>query len=284
MTQIPRFILAAALFAATSVQAADYDPPIVVDEAPEYQPVEIGSGWYLRGDIGYAFATSAGLPTYRTYNSTSGTYSDNVFATAGINTGINGGVGFGYRFTNYLRLEGMLDILSGSFNGATTSATPCLDPVANPIYVGTTCRSEDSALFRIYSPMVNGYVDLGTYARFTPYVGAGVGAANVQWQDLTNTTYCVDGAAPCPAPAMIASTTHDGLSSWRFSWAVMAGFAYDLTRNTKLDFGYKYRNITGGPMFAFDAATAGAGATGVQGRDAGFGTHEVRLGLRYELW
>ena len=38
--------------------AADYDPPIVVDEAPRNVPVEVGSGWYLRGDVGYSFNQS----------------------------------------------------------------------------------------------------------------------------------------------------------------------------------------------------------------------------------
>ena len=64
----------------------------------------------------------------------------------------------------------------------------------------------------------------------------------------------------------------------------MAGLSYDVSKNTKLDFGYKYRRISGGNMFAFDTATATAGATGVQGRDGGFSQHEVRFGLRYEIW
>jgi len=37
----------------TPAQAADYDPPVYVDQAPDYQPVEVGSGWYLRGDVSY---------------------------------------------------------------------------------------------------------------------------------------------------------------------------------------------------------------------------------------
>ena len=53
MTQFKRIFLgAAALFAATPALAADYDPPPLLEPAPEYQPVEIGNGWYLRGDGG----------------------------------------------------------------------------------------------------------------------------------------------------------------------------------------------------------------------------------------
>lgn len=291
MTRISRLLLGATLFASPAALAADYDPPIVVDEAPEYQPVEIGSGWYLRGDIGYAFLVSTGAATYRTFDSGTATYSDNVFATSQISTSFNGGIGFGYRFTDYIRADATLDYISGAFNGTTTSAAPCLavtDPLdpADPglPYVGTTCRSEDASRFVAYSPMINGYVDLGTYAKFTPYAGAGVGVAYMQWEDLSNALYCVDGAGACPAPALVTTTPHAGEESWRFAWSVMAGFAYDITKNTKLDFGYKYRRIGGGDMFAFDSASATAGATGVQGSDAGYSAHEVRLGLRYEIW
>jgi opacity protein-like surface antigen len=284
MTHLSRLLLAATVLVAPSAFAADYDPPIVVDEAPEYQPVEIGSGWYLRGDIGYGMGVATGTATYRTYDSATATYSDNSFATSAISTGFNGGIGFGYRFTDYLRADATVDYLRGRFDGTTVSATPCLDPIANPGYASTTCRSEDSATFEALSPMVNAYADLGTYAGFTPYLGAGVGLAFVRWNDLTNEQYCVDGGAVCPAPAYIGATTHAGESSWRFAWAAMAGVSYDVSKNTKIDVGYKYRHISGGNMFGFDSATASAGATGVQGKDGGFSQHEVRVGLRYEIW
>ena len=50
----------------------------------------------------------------------------------------------------------------------------------------------------------------------------------------------------------------------------MAGLAYDVSQNLKLDLGYRYRHIDGGPMFAFDPATIAAGAVGTQGEDPGF--------------
>ena len=46
----------------------------------------------------------------------------------------------------------------------------------------------------------------------------------------------------------------------------MAGIAYDVSQNLKIDLGYRYRRIEGGPMFAFDAGSVGAGATGTAGR------------------
>ena len=53
-------------------------------------------------------------------------------------------------------------------------------------------------------------------------------------------------------------------------------------KNLKVDLGYRYRRIDGGPMFAFDPATIAAGASGTQGDDPGFTSHEVSVGLRYD--
>jgi opacity protein-like surface antigen len=127
--------------------------------------------------------------------------------------------------------------------------------------------------------MANGYVDLGTYVGFTPYVGAGAGMSYVSWHDLNDTTYCVDGGAVCASPDAVGSTSHGGDDGWRFTYALMAGFAYDITKNFKLDLGYKYRSIDGGDMFGWDS-----GETFGDGSHGNIDTHEVRLGLRYELW
>ncbi|MEQ8295020.1 MAG: porin family protein [Nitratireductor sp.] len=271
---------------APTVNAADYDPPIFVEEAPEYVPVEVGSGWYLRGDIGYAVSTSSpGSFDYRTFNAITGTYGQSTFATGSVDTSFSYGGGIGYRFNEWFRAEGVIEGFQGKFEGTTVAPVPCVDPVANPAYAGTTCRSEDSARYNGMSLMANGYVDLGTYAGFTPYAGAGVGYTYLRWADLDNDTYCVDGAAACPPPqAYLSSTTHPGEKSWRFTYALMAGMAYDISDVLKLDVGYRYSKIEGGPMFGFDAATATAGAAGVQGTDDGLETHEIRVGVRYELW
>ena len=128
--------------------------------------------------------------------------------------------------------------------------------------------------------MANGYVDLGTYVGITPYVGAGAGYSYLSWGNLNDTTYCVDGAVPCAAVTAVDSTCHHGgQDGWRFTYALMAGFAYDLSQNFKLDVGYKFRSIDGGDMFDWDSPqTLGDGEHG------NIDTHEVKVGLRYELW
>jgi opacity protein-like surface antigen len=271
--------LAATFCAALPAVAADYDPPLVEEVAAEYVPVEVGSGWYLRGDIGYVISTrTTGNFDYRTFNAALGTYGQASFATQRLRSNLTWGGGFGYRFTDWLRADFTVDGFKTRFNGTTTSAAPCVGTAA---FVGTTCRSDDGATMSTLSFMGNVYGDLGTYAGFTPYAGAGAGYSYVTWTNLSNSLYCV--GATCPA-GFVGTVTHGGTKSWRFSYNLMAGMAYDVTKNMKIDLGYKYRRIAGGPMFNFDAASIAAGARGVQGNDRGLSTHEIRVGLRYELW
>ena len=78
-------ILAAAAALPLPAFAADYDPPIVVDQPVEEVPVEVGSGWYLRGDIGYNFSLDArGDFDFRNFDPASGTYSPDAFDTASL--------------------------------------------------------------------------------------------------------------------------------------------------------------------------------------------------------
>jgi len=262
--------------------AADYDPPIVIDQPVEEVPIEVGSGWYLRGDIGYNFTTEADGPfDYRTFDPITGIYSPNSFDTASLGDELTWGAGFGYNFTDMIRADFTVDGFRMPFDGTTSSASPCSTDVN---FIGTGCRSEDGADAAALSFMVNGYVDLGTYVGITPYVGGGLGYTYVDWGSLASNTYCVEPGGTCPVPALVASTESDGEQSWRFTYALMAGLAYDLSQNLKVDVGYRYRHVDGGPMFAFDPATIAAGATGTQGEDPGFATHEVRVGVRYALW
>jgi opacity protein-like surface antigen len=280
---LPAIALALPMTALPAV-AADYEPPIVVDQPQEEVPVEVGSGWYLRGDIGYNVTLDADDPfVYRTFDPTTGIYSgDNFFATADLDKQFTYSIGAGYNFTDWLRADATFDYFTLNFNGTTVSALPC---TTNLFYADTTCRSVDDQEGYALSFLANGYVDLGTYVGLTPYVGAGLGVTYVNWDTLNDSTFCVAGVAACPGVTnQVAQTVHDGDDSWRFTYALMAGVAYDLDQDLKLDVGYRYRHIEGGDMFAFDPATIQAGASGVQGKDPGFSSHEVRVGLRYALW
>ncbi len=59
-----------------SALAADLDNIINAPQEDPYVPVEIGTGWYIRGDISYDLATST-AGSYRTYDGTA--YSNNTY-------------------------------------------------------------------------------------------------------------------------------------------------------------------------------------------------------------
>lgn len=251
------------------VFAADLpDPPVIetpIYEAPEVVPAAVG-GWYIRGDLGYSKNTFEGAD-YITYGC--GTCGTSVAGTGQLKGSINNsysfGAGVGYQINHYFRVDTTLDyqynakfkgVTNGTCNSATTPATTL------------PCSSTDTSRYAAITLLANAYVDLGTYAGFTPYVGAGFGGAYVTWKTLYNTV---------PAGFVQSGTaTHEGYNSWRFAYALMLGASYNVTNNLTFDLGYRYKHIYGGKMFKF-ASNVGPGY------DKGITQHQVRAGLRYKF-
>ena len=146
---------------------------------------------------------------------------------------------------------------------------------------GTNCALTSSGKFTSYGLMANAYVDLATVAKFTPYVGAGIGATQVNWGEFNGTGSCIGGGCGGVADVNIKNS---GLSQWRTTWALMTGVSYELSEKAKLDFGYRYSRTSSGKMFGYDSASTALGASGTQARDGGFDRHEVRVGLRIAAW
>src|SRR5690606_15452208 len=179
-------VAALAIMASAQAIAADYDPPIFVEEAPEWVPVEIGSGWYLRGDVTYTVDTEPReLFGYRTFDIGSGTYGSDSFDTTSLGENFSFGGGVGYHFNDWLRFDATLDAGKLGCDGSTSSIDACPGGPA-----GTTCRSEDSAKAFAWSGLLNGYVDIATIAGFTPYVGAGAGYTYLRWDGLDSNYFC----------------------------------------------------------------------------------------------
>lgn len=276
-------ILTAALVAATALTAsasfaADLDQVIYADDANFVKPAELGSSWYIRGDISAAVFSGGSADDYRTFDAVGGTYGDNAWNSSDISTDMSYSIGFGKYLRTNTRFDLTLDRFEGGFDGTTSADVPCPGGL-----VDTGCASNDSADFTAYSLMANLYQDFGNFHGFTPYVGAGIGVTHMEWGPLTNSLYCVDGVATCASYAR-TDIEHEGEKSWRVSAQLMAGASYDLTKNLKLDVGYRYRHVLGGDFFGFDAASEAAGASGVQGKDKGFHSHDVKVGMRYSFF
>jgi opacity protein-like surface antigen len=228
--------------------AADLYEPQVVPAPVVAQPVET-NGWYIRGDVDYHWSNLRGTH-YITYGPPPGTAS---FTSTDLSGAWSLGTGVGYRINRYLRTDLTLDyFFKSKFRGSTSGTCG-----------GAPCVSVDHGGYSAWLLLANAYVDLGTYHGITPYIGAGIGGAHINWDDLHNT---IGGV----------TTIHGGVGSWRFAYAFMAGASYCLTHNLDLDVGYRYTRVSNGRMFQY-APVAGPGF------DRGMDIHEVRAGLRYNF-
>jgi opacity protein-like surface antigen len=337
-------LVALALAPLTPAFAADYDPPIYVDQAPDYVPVEVGSGWYLRGDVAYSINKS--------YKNSSLSVDDSLFDNNLVGLGwagpldefsssenqnpVSGSVGFGYHFNDYLRADINVGLLSNNkSSGAGNLFAGYLDPFsfvdqsdlnnhvapdfgclgkrtvtkttfdAGGNQVGTPvvavdpdwrrdCIVSASAKSTAWNGLANGYIDLGTYAGFTPYVGAGIGVLLTQTKasatsqceaeeqttsngtTTTTTTFlCRGQTSPSDAPVNYAPISYSK-TNYDFLYGLSAGFSYQVAKNTSLDFGYQYISA---PSIKYYSVSA----DGIESHK-GMSVNQVKVGLRYDLW
>jgi opacity protein-like surface antigen len=244
-------VMGVVLAFAGMAQAADlYVPPQPQPPEIVYREVSYG-GWYLRGDLNYHWSKLRDTE-YITYGCCAPDPGTDDFDTTDLKGAFSLGAGIGYKVNSYFRTDLTADYwFDADFTG--TSSGTC---------GGVPCTSTDTTSYSALLLLANAYVDLGTYQGITPYLGAGIGGAYVMWDDLVN------DATP-------GVSTHSGVSSWRFAWALMAGASYCLTDNLDLDVGYRFTHIDGGRMFEESGVGVGPGF------DDGIEAHEVRAGLRY---
>src|SRR5665811_1073860 len=99
---------------------------------------------------------------------------------------------------------------------------------ASDVYKRQVAAAGDTnAKIQATTALFNGYIDLGTWYRITPYIGGGAGVAYARVSDYVGT------AAP-PVPGEPAK------NRWNFAWAGMAGAAFPITQNMMVDIGYRY--------------------------------------------
>ncbi len=301
MKPTQRLLSALAMLASLAMPAlsADIDQiipaPVIEDN---YVPVEIGTGWYIRGDVGYNIG---GRQNNRLYDLAPVTFNESYA------DGLNVGVGFGYKFNDIFRMDTTLDrVFGGKFSNTQLVAPtgPCngtgeyIDLPTGTVYMGpydiTNCLRKDEASYNAWYMMGNAYADLGTFNGFTPFLGAGLGVAKINWKEETNSITCVPVAGDvhreaCSAlgslaqPQMNAIYTEPGVlqngSSWKLAMALTAGVSYELSKGLHLDTSYKFTSIGGG----FGKIPYGSTPGSSIAKD-GFGLHQVKMGLRYEIW
>ncbi|MER8811104.1 outer membrane beta-barrel protein [Mesorhizobium australicum] len=285
MLSISRMALAIAalLLPLTPTIAADYDPPIYVDQAPDYVPVEVGSGWYLRGDVGYAFSHPFSDEEASSGPLNSFTSKSSLFT---------GSIGMGYHLNDYLRVELNGGILpTNKFADHQKLATTCQGTTLVDNGLGTInsapasqlCDQVDNGNNKAYSLMANGYADLGTYVGITPYIGGGIGLAYNKYYKSIGAKDCVEtpvnsagtGGFFCDDPAGYDGQT-DTAAKFNFAYSIGAGLSYQVTKNVSVDLGYEYFSVPDGKYVAYD--------NGAFNIHKGIDYQTVKLGLRYDLW
>lgn len=175
----------------------------IADSPTLAQPVELGSGWYIRGDVGMSvdnlptisLSSSLTAQTVGTQGSTIPPTGDashivsGVFGTNQTSTSWVFDAAAGYRVNNYLRLEAEYAYWAGPNTSGTGGQVVCpYTPLAglssqgaNPIELGylynvnDTCNGYLNARQSNNLVLANAYVDLATFYGVTPYIGGGLG-------------------------------------------------------------------------------------------------------------
>ncbi len=289
----------------SAATAADMPFASPLPPPPSSQPVEFGTGWYLRGDIGYS---NMPLPVV---------VADFV-NSLGRTGAVSGGLGFGYQYNNWLRTDFEIDhaafqlgstqapqwcplgtVLDYPVGATSSSGVSLAGTPAGYLYDSSeTCTPYVTGSLSRTTPMFNAYIDLGNWWGFTPYVGAGIGASYLQANAAVNYVNTANGQpwAPnlgvtgVPLQWMTAAGTvvtppralqwtqllpnqYVKKNNWQFSWNVMAGVSYDVTQNVKID--VHYRLLDAGSYTSLPSVlTAAPGVT------KELVSQEVRVGVR----
>lgn len=272
------FLAATAVIAGvTAVQAADMLPPRPqFEEAPRPVALET-SGWYLRGDIGMSADQSAkwdmvpgrlvGGAGYNPtlYTASKAHVSNNVFV----------GLGFGYQVNSWFRAD-----VTGEYRGASrfsSNAELTFDDTAGTTTVLRTFNRGDLSSM---VGLVNGYIDLGTWAGVTPFIGAGVGVARNKIDGMIDQGFYVSTGA---APASGSTGGYYGAGTKvNFAWALMAGLGYDVSSRLKLELGYRYLNTgkaTTGGLTCYGVPGCGTTRLVTKSNES----HDIKIGMRWML-
>ena len=251
-------LLAFAVIAApASAVAADMPwgrgPAVISERGPVEE--EIGTGWYLRGDIGFSRATAPSV-----------TMGAATFNDAGHNSAPVYGGGFGYRFTDWLRADLTVDQIASYGLKHRLGTVGC--------FIVDACTVDRRFDGTVVPVLANAYLDLGNWAGFTPYVGGGVGAARLRASGSFTYTDL--------STAATLTTRSSVDAKWSPAFAAMAGLAVDLGAGIKLDAGYRYLWLSEGTSGTMSQiGNAGLVPTTVELKNSGF--HQARVGLRYSL-
>ncbi|WP_349369023.1 outer membrane beta-barrel protein [Salinarimonas sp.] len=252
------FVAAGVVFT-TAASAADLP---LLPEPPPPVAVEAFGGWYLRGDIGVSSQqvdkiTNSVLPT----PGNSVEFLDQSFDSAGFV-----GVGVGYRFNNWLRVDVTGEYRAPSSFSGLDRVDIGNDGDFDSTNIWTANKTE-------YVGLLNLYLDLGTWYGVTPFVGAGAGFAHVQIDDLRDVNIHAPGGSVFYAD--------DGART-NFAWALYAGLGYEASERLSLEVAYRYLSMGDGEAGDLRPYCCGTGQPD-KTTFHDLTSHDVKVGMRWNL-
>lgn len=258
--------LASTMFSGVAF-AADYIPPPVVDFEPEYE-ADFGGSLYLRGHIGISNQQVDELDNALYDIAESYQILNQEFEGGPI-----AGIALGYRFNEFFRVDAGVEYrASVGFNGLDRYEDEGDgDSVAadgDSAYDGTNFYTGNKSEWLF---MANAFVDLGTYAKITPYIGAGAGATLTTISNFSDVNEATSSVAYA-----------EDNSEWAFAWALYAGLGYQVNDHLTLELGYRYLDLgdaASGDLITFD----GTNAVNNPMEFNGLSSHDITLGMRWEL-
>jgi len=252
-----------AVLSATAASAADmpqYLPPL---RAPAPVVEESVNGWYLRGDIGM---TNQGFKNlFQRLYDTPGTSVEQV--GHGWDSSTFFGLGLGYKLNDWFRAD-----ITGEYRGRAN-----FHGSDNVVFTGGQGVDNYSGSKSEWVFMANAYVDLGTWYNLTPYVGVGVGMADIKISGFRDDGIAFIGGALTNSVAYAADA-----SKWNFAWSAQAGVTYKVTPAMSIDLGYRYLDLgsaTTGATRAFDGSFTNGGPFTFNK----IYSHDFKLGVRWML-
>jgi opacity protein-like surface antigen len=248
-------LAAIAALATGAARAADYSQPppqpVMVQPPPV---IESTDRWYLRGNIGVGISNNYQLDYLQNPANAGNGF---VFQHNSMGDTFFIGGGAGYEFNNWLRLDATAEYRAKTRVYAFGSYPTAVPPAGLDTYEGNL----NSWVF-----LGNAYIDLGTWNCFTPFIGAGIGAARNTLADFTDIN-----------PPNGAFGIGRNPSEWHLAWALHAGVAYNVTKTFKVELAYRYLNYGS----ITDTIDCHGGCNPDSFKFGNLYSHDIMLGFRW---
>jgi opacity protein-like surface antigen len=255
---------AMAVSASAIASAADFPVAQPVPPPPPELRGTISSGIYLRGDVGVGYQTVG-----KYSQEAAGAIESGQFFAQTDNAAFFAGVGVGYRFNNWFRVDGTFEYRGAGQIGVTDRVTFAAN--GGIAQLNNTYKGNLSSMVALF----NAYVDLGTWNCLTPYIGAGIGYASNRITGLTDQGI-LNGSLYGPTLGTASNGTKSGVA-----WALMAGVGYEVNKNLTLEVGYRYLNLGDAQSGRIQNAYLAESYGPLKAKE--IDSHDIKIGMRWNF-